>query len=266
MLSSNFLKKTCLLNCLLIPISFTTAAQTVDDEWLLMATPFAWGASLKGDAHLAGIKSKVDIPFSEILSDLNSVFMGNLEISRRQWGFYLDAVNVDTRQNASPMGLSAKVGINQNTIAAGAFYRVYERQLSGQNHFGEPRHLAIDPLIGVRWTRLEAQLKVPMLGMDIKKKAHWNDPFIGARLSADLNSRWNLSSQFELGGWDTSDKKTLNSQAYLGYRTHWFRQPTILRGGYRYLHQRYETQDFTGHRFRYDMTQKGPALGVTVRF
>ena len=70
----------------------------------------------------------------------------------------------------------------------------------------------------------------------------------------------------DVGGFDTATKSSYGAQGYLGYRTHLFQYPTILRAGYRVLSQKYQTHDFTGNTFKYDVTQRGPAIGLSVRF
>ena len=85
-------------------------------------------------------------------------------------------------------------------------------------------------------------------------------------MQADLTDRWTLSGETDTGGLDTSSKKTWNAQGYLGYRMYLADHPTILRVGYRVLAQNYRTTDFTGNTFKYDVTQRGPVLGLSMRF
>lgn len=85
-------------------------------------------------------------------------------------------------------------------------------------------------------------------------------------MQADLTDRWTLSGEADAGGLDTSAKQTYNAQAYLGYRTYVFEHPTLVRVGYRVLAQDYRTRDFTGNTFKYDVTQRGPVIGLSMRF
>ncbi len=63
---------------------------------MVVASPFVWAPSMKGQASLAGVDTKVDVPFSEVFNNLNSVFMGNLEATNRTLGFYIDGVYLNT--------------------------------------------------------------------------------------------------------------------------------------------------------------------------
>ncbi|MBK3745901.1 hypothetical protein G3A39_42905, partial [Paraburkholderia aspalathi] len=81
-----------------------------------------------------------------------------------------------------------------------------------------------------------------------------------------LSERWNLFAQADLGGFNTGTKLSANGQAYLGYRTLAFGQPTLLRAGYRAIYQDYRSTDFTGHQLKWDVTEHGPVMGVSVNF
>lgn len=235
-------------------------------NWSVLVSPYLWGASLNGNMKLAGKKHKIDMPFSEIASHLDSVFMGNIELTNHRWGGYLDVVHVDTDQNEQVLGQAFNLAVRQTTVAAGGFYRAYEYELPGTTVFGEARHIALDPVVGVRWTKIGASVKNKPYGIRMSKEARWTDPFLGARLSIDLSTRWNWATLVELGGMDTGGKKSSNINTYLGYRAVVGNYPVIFRLGYRSLKQRYTSTDFTGHTFKYDIRQSGPVAGLTVRF
>ncbi|WP_276120155.1 hypothetical protein [Pararhizobium qamdonense] len=154
--------------------------------------------------------------------------------------------------------------IRTTILAAGAYYRIYDQLLGGETVFGDTRQFTIEPTVGLRWTKLQAKADAGFIGLD--KSADWLDPFIGVRLSTDLTDRWNLSGEADIGGFDTGSKLAINAQAYLGYRTEMFNHPTMLRVGYRYLSQDFETGDFSGNRFKWDVTQQRPVIGLSMRF
>lgn len=235
-----------------------------DGEWSLIVSPYVWAASLKGDASLAGLDTDVDIPFSDIFDHLDLAAMGNVEVTNGLFGFYVDGQYVETSQDEHLADHEIGLNIKTTILAAGVYYRAYDLSLGGNTIFGDPRHFTIEPTVGVRWTKLEADADAGFIRA--KKSADWVDPFVGARLSYDLSERWNLSGEADIGGFDTGSKFAVNAQAYLGYRTYMFNHPTILRVGYRVLSQDYETDDFTGNRFRWDVNQHGPVLGFSIRF
>lgn len=232
-------------------------------RWSVIVSPYIWTASLKGDAALAGLDAAVDIPFSDIVEHLDLALMGNVELTDGRFGVYVDGQHVSTSQHEQVLGQDLGLKAKTTSVAAGAFLRLYEVDLGGATTFGQPRRLGIEPTAGVRWTRLEADVQA--LGQAVDKSADWSDPFVGVRLAADLSARWNLAAEGDLGGFDGANH-SVNAQVYLGYRTRMLGRPSLLRFGYRYLSLDYETTDFTGGRFRWDVTQQGPALGASIRF
>ena len=247
-------------------VSLPVCSAVKADEWLVLVSPYVWGASMRGNVSVGGMSGELDKSLPEILSHLDSVFMGNVEVTNRRFGFYIDGVHAQTSESHSVSSQNVEATITQTSVAFGAFYRVYEYALGSLNVFGDPRAVTVDPSFGARWTKLKAKVDVDSLGVSGSKSANWTDPLIGLRIAADLSDRWTLLGQADFSAWDTTSKKTFSAQAFLGYRTFFFDYPTTVRVGYRVLHQEYETGDFTGNRFKYDMTQRGPGIGFTMRF
>jgi len=241
------------------------AAESLDlpARWHVIVSPYVWTASLKGDASLAGLNTEVDVPFSDIVNHLDLALMGNVELTNGVFGVYVDGQHVSTSQDEQVLGQNVGLKVKTTSVSAGVFLRLYEVELHGQTVSGAPRRFAIEPTAGVRWTKLQADVRA--LGQDVGKSADWSDPFIGVRLTSDLSARWNLAAEADLGGFDGANH-SINAQAYLGYRTRMLGRPALLRAGYRYLSLDYETTDFTGGRFRWDVKQQGPALGASIRF
>ncbi|WP_234804165.1 hypothetical protein [Ensifer adhaerens] len=244
---------------------FDQTRMAPQSDWTVIVSPYVWAASLKGDASLAGFDTDVDVPFKDTLDHLDLALMGNIELTNGQWGVYFDGQYVRTSQDEELASHEIGLDIKMTTLAVGAFYQVYEQELGGNTVFGKPRTLSIEPTIGLRWTKLEADVSVA--GFNKSKSADWTDPFVGLRLNADLSERWNLVAEADVGGFDVGSKLSVNAQAYLGYRTEMFGQPTILRAGYRLLYQDYENDDFTGaNKFRWDVNQHGPVIGFSMLF
>lgn len=240
-------------------------ASSLPDRWKLIVSPYVWALSLDGDASLAGFDTHVDVPFSETLKHLDLAIMGNVEVTNGRFGFYVDGQYAQTSQEEELLSNELAVGIATTTLALGAFYRAYEVELGGLTVFNEARVFALEPTIGLRWTKLEAT--VDALGLSVTKQANWTDPFIGLRLNADLDERWNLWAEADIGGFDIGSKISYSAQAFLGYRTFVLDHPTVLRLGYRVTAQDFETDDFTGsNKFQWDVTQHGPIIGFSMQF
>ncbi|WP_244482280.1 hypothetical protein [Rhizobium sp. Root1204] len=235
-----------------------------EKEWRVIVSPYVWAASLKGNASLAGFDTDVEVPFSDTFDHLDLAFMGNVEVTNGTWGAFIDLQHVKTSQGEELQSQQLDLGITMNTVEGGIYYRAYEAALGGETVFGQPRRLSVEPLIGVRWSQLKGTVEA--LGRKVEKQSDWWDPFVGLRVNIDLSDRWNLFTEADIGGFDVGSKFTVNAQSYLGYRTMMLGQPTILRAGYRVLYQDYETNDFTGNHFRWNVTQHGPVVGLSMQF
>ncbi len=232
--------------------------------WTLLVSPYGWAASLRGKGSLAGVSTHIDVPFSEILDHLDIAVMGNVEATNGRFGFYLDGQYVETSQTEELYRHRIAVGITTTRLSAGVFFKLHEIALEGTTVFGRPRTISFEPTAGVRWTKLAGDIGV--LGIGFGKSSDWYDPFIGLRINADLTDRWNLFAEADAGGTGPS-QYSLQGQVYLGYRTLLFGHETVLRAGYRAIYQNYQAEDFTRRgRFRGDVTQHGPAVGLTMRF
>ncbi|WP_312163076.1 hypothetical protein [Phenylobacterium sp.] len=247
-----------------IGASASLAGAAAAEPWSVSISPYVWAASLDGKATLAGFRTHVDVPFSDVFEHLDLAALGEVEVRKGRWGLYLDGQYVKTSQDEELMAQELGLGIVKAGATGGVFYRIYDSPQGGDTVAGEPRRFVVEPMIGMRWTKLKADVEV--LGFRTSKKADWTEPFVGVRSSLDLTDRWNLSGEADVGGFDIDNKRSANAQAFVGYRTRLLSRPAMLRAGYRVLHQSYETGDFTGQSFRWDVTQQGPVIGLTMGF
>jgi len=235
------------------------AAPVAQRDWTLTISPYLWAASLNGDASVFGIRTHVDVPFRDTLKNLDLGVMGNVEISRGAFGAYVNGEYVDVSNDAKLGPFNIGVGMKSYLVSAGAFYRVYQAELGGNTVFGTPRVFALEPTVGARWTRLTGSLRLG--GLHVSDSESWLDPFIGTRIHLDLTDRWNLFMEGDVGGFGAGSRLSLNGQAFLGYRTTLLGYKSIIRAGYRVLHQ-----DYREGGFEWKVTQHGPIVGASIEF
>lgn len=277
---SNYLLSTTFRKVLLATsfiVTITTATHAADvvapppvqtefqdqQRWHVIFSPYVWGASLNGSAGLLGMNTNVDVPFREILDNLDVSLMGNVEITNGTFGAYVDGQYTKTSQGADVRGEQLDMDIKSTTVSGGVYYRIYEQKLDGTTLFGKQRVFAIEPTVGLRWTELNARVNIGPYSES--RKADWTDPFIGTRFFYDINDRWNIFAEADIGGFGAGTKLSANGQIYLGYRTLIFDVPTTWRVGYRALYQDYRDNDGV-EKFKYDVTQHGPVIGLSVQF
>lgn len=232
-------------------------------RWRVIFSPYVWGASLNGKAGLLGFSTDVDVPFKDILSNLDMSFMGNVEITNGTFGAYFDGQYTKTSQEEDVLHEKLNLEIISTTLSGGVYYRIYQQNLDGLTYFGRQRVFAIEPTAGIRWTQIKATLNVGPFSET--RKTNWTDPFVGTRVVYDIGERWNISAEADIGGFGAGTKLSANGQIYLGYRTKLFDLPTIWRVGYRALYQDFR-DDEGREKFKYDVTQHGPVIGLSIIF
>ncbi|RGP54100.1 hypothetical protein [Pseudomonas abyssi] len=248
----------------LVAADAMAAQHAAADSWQWTVSPYVWTAALDGDTRLAGYSSPVDIPFSETWEHLDLAAMGTVELSNGLWGGYLDLQYIDTTQDQQVSGGKAELTVSMRTASLGAFYRVVTQPLGGDTLHGQPRLFTVAPTVGVRWRSLRADAKA--LGVNQDRSATWWDPFVGARLSYDLDPRWNLSTEADIGGFGVGSDFAFNGQVQVGYRSQLWSHPVLWRAGYRVLAEDFSTDDFTGNRFVWDVREYGPVFGMSMVF
>ena len=265
-----------LVFCILAASMISTSAFSADtiiqeppvkfDEhrWKVIVSPYIWAASLNGHTDVGSRRADVNVPFKHIFDNLDLSVMGNVEISNGLYGVYFDGQYTKTSQDADFHSLKLGADITIATFSVGAFFRALEVPLDGMTVFGDQRVFAVEPTAGVRWTQLKADFSLDRWSES--RKMQWADPFVGARIDADLSDRWNLFAEADIGGFGTGSDLSAQGQAYLGYRTHIFNQPALLRVGYRALYQDYKGGDILGQQFKWNVTQHGPVAGVSFVF
>ena len=239
-------------------------AAAQDDGWSVTVSPYVWTAALDGTSGLGRFETDVDIPFSETLESLDFALFGDVEVRRGRWGLFFDGQYVKTSQDEEIRSRELGLEITKSLVQGAVFYRIYDSPQGGDTATGAPRRFTIDPMVGLRWNSLKANLSAQ--GQELSRKAEWTEPFVGVRSSWDVGARWNLSGEADVGGFGIDRKKSANAQAFLGYRTYLLQRPSMVRVGYRTFHQEYATGGAGERAFRWDVTQHGPVIGLSMTF
>jgi hypothetical protein len=149
-------------------------------------------------------------------------------------------------------------------VALGGFYRIVDWQW-GEGEDGRPLRLAVEPLAGMRWSYLRAEVELSGGGVinlpQADRSKSFVDPIVGFRIGSGLSEKWLAFVAADIGGFGVGSDYSWNIQGYIGYRMRLFGVPAVLNLGYRALHQKYEDGDF-----KWDITQHGPILGLACQF
>jgi hypothetical protein len=224
--------------------SWTPAsAQSAGDDWDVYVAPYLMGASMSGKTVVRGATADVDVPASDIFSNLQFGAMGLVVAKKGDWGFGADAIWMALGTTVR----NTNVDFNQGAFA---FYGL--RQLSP----------AADVTFGMRVNTLQGTLKFKGPDVERSQDKTWVDPLVGVTLHSPADRRVLFRLYAETGGFG------------LGSDFEWQLFPTIGLGlgkrasldlGYRWLDMNYATGDGNDE-FRYDVLTQGPVVGFGFRF
>jgi len=236
---------------LFLSIGTAHAGEKDADEWKFKASVYLWGAALKADTSTGGT---IDLSFSDIVDNLNMVFMGNFEARKQKWSIFNDALYLNIGASKSrteplgPGGVDIEVKVKNkafiNTLVGG--YTVVDNE-----------NLSLDLTAGVRYLYMEVPLKVKVgsAKKSVSPSGDTWDGIVGVRGRVKLNEEWYLPYYFDIGAGDTD--LTWQAMAGVGYQYgSW-----DFVGGYRYL-----DFDFKDGAPLEKLTVDGPFVGAVYKF
>ncbi|MGO4394716.1 hypothetical protein AB4Z46_25485 [Variovorax sp. M-6] len=230
-------------------VAFDGDAQT----WRISVSPYIWAAGMSGETGANGVGPyPMRSSFDRLVKDVDFSFMGIAEARRGKISLFSDIIFTKLEKKIS--GRHPAID-DAATITAKAFAGLlgagYTISSSGENR--------LDALAGVRvWN---ASSSVAFTGGALnstrsKDSATWVNAVVG------LRGQYFLSEKFYLTGWSVvgagQARADWDAMAAIGYNID--RGYSVL-AGYRALGVNYRQNGFI-----YDITQKGPLLGLVVRF
>ena len=260
----------------------TKPAMPAQDKWEYAVIPYGIMAALKGSLTIKGIEAKIDMSFSDILSDLELAGMMHMEAKKGRWGFFLDPTYMKlktsgegTKSLSGPLGqrtvgilVDTDISMEQWAADFGGFYELIKIPV-GQD---KDKMMYLDLLVGGRYWYLSGDIDVGLVrdtnGNQVARSIsengsrQWIDPFIGFRTRFQLTKDLLMVFRGDVGGFSVGSKFGWNVSGYLGYSVS---EMVSLWAGYRALGVNYQTGSGTD-KFVYDVTIQGPAIGVGFRF
>ena len=224
------------------------AAEESNDEWKLNGGLYLWASDI--DIEDSNGDSST-ISFSEIVDNLDLVFMGHLGGQKGKLGFMIDAIYLDMseteRDHVAPGIIHDKTEIQSTIITPIMTYRVVE-----DNQFN------LDVLGGMRYLYMDVNLKFNVLD-DLGDDGSVYNGVVGFRGNAQLNKNWSLPFYYDIGKGDSE----LTYQAFAGAR---YSFPSFdLSAGYRYMKFKFDDDDDFGGVLN-NLVIKGPMVGAKYWF
>lgn len=245
-------------------LAATAAAQepvtaTPADRWVVSATTFAWATSVDGHASVGGQKVDIDLPFSDTLQDLSMAAMGTVAARRGDFGFYVTPFFSRTRSNEKAGGLEGRVRSDTTMLGVGGLYRLLDWEVDPEAPGPQGGQLEFGAGLRVTDLRTEINGRHGLPKFDDNKT--WIDPLVGLGGRLELSDRWEVFADGSIGGFGVGSDLTWDWLVGAGYGFDLFGRQSFFRAGYRMLYQ-----DYKDGGFEWDVTYKGPIIGVTTRF
>jgi hypothetical protein len=260
-----FLVAATLLSPALVAPVHAADLAPADDGWHFAVAPYLWGAGMNGDVGLFGREPvDIDVPFRDVLSDLDIAAMGVFEAHNGQWGFFGDLMYVDTESKGSIEREVESVGsLAQLKVTVGT--QSFVGTAMGEYRLFDGGQATFDIMAGGRvWdvnndisARLSADgVKVAEFSGD--DGATWIDPMVGVRTRIETGSPLYFTGWGMIGGFGVGSDLSWDVMGGAGYQ--WTESfATVL--GYRALGVDYKDDGFV-----YDVTQHGVILGGVFNF
>jgi hypothetical protein len=236
------------------PAPQLTPASTYDSGWEFSLALYAPLMGLEGDVGVAGLApTHIDIPFDEILDNLDAGLSGAFEARYDRWSITADAIWLKISTAVNPIA-SSYLGFTQDQImgSLSVGYEIYGDEST-----------TLDLLVGAAVNSIEVDLdlftpNLPVTTRSFSGSQEWIDPFIGLRFHQRLGERWSLFASGQYGGFDVSSDEYWQAIAGIGYR---LTESTSLALVYRIIAVDYQQGGFV-----YDTETSGPNLGLIIRF
>ncbi|MCU1717759.1 hypothetical protein [Pseudomonas sp. 5P_3.1_Bac2] len=234
-------------------ITTQAAEDSTQDDWKFAFSPYFWAAGISGDVGQFGLpKVHTDTSFDNILSDLDFSFMGIAEARKNRFSLFADIVYTKVSSSASsPRGvLVDHVNLKSETFAG---------LVGGGYAIAQGSRGTLDLVGGVRvWdARSKMSFKGGLAG---DRSATDSDTWVDAL--AGFRGKFILGNDFYLSGWALAGGGAADLDwdvaAMLGYDVSDSVSAVL---GYRALGVEYEKDDFV-----YDVVQRGPTVGLVLRF
>ena len=247
-------------------------------EWRFTLAPYAWGVGLKGDVGLFGLEpAEIDIPFSDILENLDFAAMGIAEAHNGTWGAFVDINYTSLSADKSATGYRQPLGnILENidlkySVEAELDVTEFVATFMGEWRAYDSDQLSLDLLAGARYWNVQNDISVKVdvdgtgpLGLSKSKAlsgsdgAWWIDPMVGAKARIDTDTPLYFTGWGLIGGFGVGSDLDWDVMGGIGYE--WTEKfSTVL--GYRAIGVDYDDDGFV-----YDVVQQGVALGLVFNF
>jgi hypothetical protein len=225
------------------------SAQSSSGGWQFAVAPYLWAAGMDGTMTIAQFEEDFDVPFGDIIENLDLAFMGHFDMRNERWVLSSDLIFVDLESNKDLTEGTATAGLDMTLLEVAGGYRISP---------------AVTLLAGARWVDMDASLGYAGEVVDDGASAgkSWIDPLVGAQVFAPLSERWRIGLRGDVGGFGVGSELTWQAYADIGFKAS---DLITVFAGYHAIDIDYE--DGSGLQLiALDVLVSGPQLGVVFSF
>jgi len=244
LLSSALLSSTLFAGGDIVPVEPVIDETPVINEWNYSGALYFWAAGMSGKTADDG---DFDIPFSDILENLDMAFMGTLSAQKERWGMHADIIYFDVGSTLDDSRLIDDFSLKSWVISPTVSY-----ELVNDEQFN------LHALAGARYFYMKPILKLEN-GSSRETSGNVWDGIVGLKGTYDFNEKWFMPFQADIGAGDTD--VTWQAFAGIGYKYENF----DLIVGYRHLEWNFDDNAPGGKVFN-DFNIDGPMFGAKFRF
>ena len=223
------------------------------DDWQTSLSNYLWMVNISGTNTIGPFEVPIEVDFSDLVDRLKFAFATHFETSKDRWGGIVDfnfAAIGDNQILQTPTGETADFNFDILYLDLLGFYRIPDERQS------------FDILFGTRYRRLELDLRFTS-GLNPGFIVDWWDPLLGGRYIAKLHpEKLDVIVKGIIGGFGAGSEFTWEFVGGVKLNlTPKISIPLL----YRYLDVEYE-EGFGLNFFRYDASEHGPLIGLTINF
>jgi len=228
-----------------IPVHATNSDNS--DRWKVTGALYLWYASMGGNT---ATDSGVNVDASDLIDNLDSAFMGVIDVRKREWSYAADVIYLSVeadKQVTVPLPISANVDIEGWVVT-----------LTAGRSLIQPAKNRLDLRFGARYLQLKSRLDLTVAGTPLPQISDSGDVWdavIGIDGRFGLTDKWYLPYYLDVG---TGESK-LTWQAYGGVGYAFSRVNLVA--AYRHLEW-----DFDDSPVFDDLNFSGPIAGIAFRF
>lgn len=240
------------LTVALIYLPLQTVEASSDDEWNYTLSPlFLWGMKLNGSSTVGPSTLPLEIAFSDILSNLDSVFTLHFEAQKNDLTLFSEVQYVDLEPETQIGPVKLDVDFKDVMFELGAVYRVGGDEATDWEVLG-----------GARYFDQELEVDLGNTGQKIKADNDWWNGFVGGRVKHKITESWLFEGRVDYGQGSSSNYSS-NAIFFFDYTFNDWGSAFV---GYKYMKIKYDNDRSGLNHYNYTAEQQGPVAGLNIRF